>query len=284
MVFSNKGSLWIAGMSSPGEWPLPGSCWPVMSENFRSPLCSSRLLQPCLPHNFTLNFLSLLLRKVLKADKAFLCFTGYLFPQPRDIEWCISLHNFWRGIQWVQAGIVHPPTEPFSIGIVSKKPCPEMELHGKSQRAYPHVAVSWGLRNSPKHITTPPMDQKSAPPPCKVTGHSAGSWETCLAPKSTPVLNGRLCPQPQWSHPQRKHWAPKHFQAVNSWILLTRASSSIWEQIAAMPRSCLHRHPAHEASVFLHGVLHKTQAAGAMDYSDNLSHTLLPLHKCSFLA
>lgn len=117
----------------------------------------------------------------------------------------------------------------FSIGIVWKKPCPEMGSHRKNRETLPCVAVSRGLRNSPKHITLPAMDEQSIHLPSEVSGHSAVWREICFAPKSTQALNGRLYAQPQWSCPWRKHWASKHFQAVNSWILLTRASSNIWE-------------------------------------------------------
>lgn len=179
---------------------------------------------------FELQPLSLPLRKILKTDKAFLCFTGYLLAQSRDTEWCISLHNFWRGmvpkVQWVQAGTVHAPRTLLNWYYM-KKALPRIGTAWEKSESLPHGSVSWGWRNSPKHITVLSMDEKSFPLPCKVTGHAADWRETCFAPKSTSVLNGRLCPQPQWSHPQRKHWAPKHFQAVNSWILLTRGSSNI---------------------------------------------------------
>lgn len=153
----------------------------------------------------------------------------------------------------------------FSIGIVWKKGLPRYGIAWEKSEILSRVAVSWGLRNSSKHIILPAMDEKSFHLPSEVSGHSAGWWEICFAPKSIPALNGRLCAQPQLSHPWRKHWAPKHFQAVNSWILLTRASSNIWEQIAATPCSCLHQQPAHKASVLLHNILCKTQIAGAMN-------------------
>lgn len=64
----------------------------------------------------------------------------------------------------------------------------------------------------------------------------------CLSPEWLPLCSASVITS------QRKHWAPKRFQAVNSRIVLTRARPNIWEQIAATPRSCLHQQPAHEAA------------------------------------
>lgn len=178
---------------------------------------------------FELHPLSLLLRKVLKTDKAFLCFTGYLLAQseiPNDVFPCITSEGEWSPrSNGSKLGLFMLP-ELFSIGIVWKKPCPELELHGKNQRAY--------------HTDLCPGDEGIAPSTSpyhqwmrKVFPFLVRSQDMqpiggrLVLHQSTSVLNGRLCPQPQWSHPQRKHWAPKHFQAVNSWILLTRGSSNI---------------------------------------------------------
>ena len=52
------------------------------------------LLALCYHSVFALHRLPLLLRKVLKADEAFLCFTGSLLPQAKDTERCNSLRVF----------------------------------------------------------------------------------------------------------------------------------------------------------------------------------------------
>lgn len=109
-------------------------------------------------------------------------------------------------------------TQLFPFGTVWKKHCPELGSHGEKSENSPCMAVSWGIRNSPKHITLPAMNEQSFHLPSEVSGHSAGWQEICFALKSPSALNGRFCAQPQWSYHWRKHWAPKHFQAVNSWI------------------------------------------------------------------
>lgn len=168
-----------------------------------------------------------------------------------------------------------------------KKALPRNGIVWEKTEALPGVSVSWTLRNSSKHITLPAMCKQSFHLPSEVSGHPAVWREICFPPKFTPALNSRLCAQPQRSWPWRKHWAPKSFQAVNSWILLMRASSDFWEQMAAAPCSCLHGQPPHEASVLLHHILYKTQTARSHEQLGraraSLSDILLALHKCSFL-
>lgn len=239
MVFSNKGSLWIAGTRSPGEWPLPVSYWSVMllgrmiSESLRSPLCSSRLLQPCLPHNFTLslNFILFLCfwGRSLRLTRPSFASLGICSHSPEilnDVFPCITSEGEWSPrSNGSKLGLFMLP-ELFSIGIVWKKPCPEMELHGKNQRAY-HMDLCPGDEGIAPSTSPYRQWMRKVFPFLVRSQDMQPIGRRLVLHQSTSVLNGRLCPQPQWSHPQRKHWAPKHFQAVNSWILLTRGSSNI---------------------------------------------------------
>ena len=202
------------------------------------------LLAPWHHSVFERYVLPLLLRKVLRLTRISCVMPDLCSYRPKTLNAvfpCMTSEGKWSPWSNRSKLGLSMHMQLFPTGIVWKKPCPEMGLDGKNWRLLPRVAVSLGLRESPQHITLLAMDKQSFHLSSEVSGHSAGWWEICLVPKSTLALNGRLCAQPQWSRPWRKHWAPKHLQAVNSSILLTRASSNIWEQTAATPCSCPHR-------------------------------------------
>lgn len=109
-------------------------------------------------------------------------------------------------------------------------------LHRKNWRAE-HTPCGCVLRTN-KEPQACYTDGQNFHLPAEALRDSAGQWEVCSCPESLSL----------WLHPVKKHWAPKHFQAVNSWILLSRARWNIWKLIAPTLHSCLHQQPAHGAA------------------------------------
>lgn len=102
-----------------------------------------------------------------------------------------------------------------------------------------HVAVTWEPAKSSKRAT---VDGQNFHFPAEALGDSADQWEICSSPEWLPLCSASVITS------REATLGPEHFQAVNSWILLTRARWNIRELIAATLHSCLHQQPAHGAA------------------------------------
>lgn len=160
MVLSNRGSLltWSPDLYQgpvisflSGQWPLPVSCWPAMLQGKESweiqisPLllqAPATLLDTWYHAVLELHLLPLLLRKVLNANKAFLCFTGSLLPQAKHTKCCYFSAWFLKvkhkNEAQVQAGTVHAHATLLNWYCMKKNPAQKWDRIGKIGRPY-HV-------------------------------------------------------------------------------------------------------------------------------------------------